>query len=97
MEEDSNAFEVQSEERPTMAQFDEPPRFDEVPPSDDQLHQVRSFSLVPPSDERPTILPECDYPVQLLSPAKDPERSSHLESIICNMKKIKSEHHYEIH
>ena len=95
MEEDSNALEVQSEERPTMAQFDEPPRFDEVPPFDDQLHQVQSFSLVPPSDERPAILPQCDYPVQLLSPTKDPERSSHLESIICNIKKIKSEHHYE--
>ena len=40
---------------------------------------------MPPSDERPAILPQCDYP----------ERSSHLESIICNIKKIKSEHHYE--
>ena len=95
MEEDSNALEVQSEERPTMAKFDESPRFDEVPPFDDQLHQVQSFSLVPPSDERPAILPQCDYPVQLLSPTKDLESSSHLESIICNIKKIKSEHHYE--
>ena len=95
MEEDSNALEVQSEERPTMAQFDEPPQFDEVPSFDDKLHLVQSFSLVPPSDESPAILPQCDYPVQLLSPAKDPERSSHVESIICNIKKIKSEHHYE--
>ena len=94
MEDDSNALEVQSEERPTMAKFDKPPRFDEVPPFDDQLHQVQPFSLVPPSDERPAILPQCDYPVQLLSPTKDPERSSHLESIICHIKKIKSKHHY---
>ena len=33
--------------------------------------------------------------MQLLSPTKDLESSSHLESIICNIKKIKSEHHYE--
>ena len=71
MEEDSNAPEVQSEERPTMAHLDEPPRFDEVPPFDDQLHQVQSFSLVPPSDERPAILPQCDYPVQLLQSTLD--------------------------
>ena len=56
---------------------------------------MQSFSLVAPLEERPAILPQCDYPVQLLSPTKDPERSSHLESIICNIKKIKSEHHYE--